>query len=144
MDKKSQLLNEIKVRGGSILINPGTGAVLDATFKNAYLNVHQFCEDVTSKIAKEIKRQPPAKVTHHRHAANDYGEGRYCFRIYYNGRSTEIQMPGWELNEVRFVSGLNPFDFPRLYVDDSSWLWSFAVKCAVSDLLNKEDIDWDD
>lgn len=144
MDKHSQLSNEIKTRFGSVVINPGTGAVLDASQLEAIVNMSQFRRDVADKIMQETSyKLLPSAIKIRRHRQNDYGNGRFCFRLYYDGKRTEIQMPGWTIDEVRFIQseGQDAWQFPRLYVDDSSWLWCFAVNCASYDLLGTNDDD---
>lgn len=42
-------------------------------------------------------------------------------------RKASVDMPGTPLTEVRYIDGADPWRFPRLYVDGSSWLWEFAV-----------------
>jgi hypothetical protein len=51
------------------------------------------------------------------------------------GRSIEIQMPGLPVERVRYMgeTGQNIWDFPRLYVDDSSWIWQFALSVCKPD-----------
>ncbi len=143
MDKHSQLSNEIKTRFGSVVINPGTGAVLEGSLENAGSNMIVFMVDVAQKIIKETGNPLKDTLRYRRYAKNDYGDGRYCFRLYYDGKRSEIQMPGWTIDEVRFMQseGQDAWQFPRLYVDDSSWLWCFAVNCATYDLLGSNDDD---
>lgn len=107
--------------GGKIFINPGTGPVNDATAADARLNIRQF-----------VKELALSGVRIRRHARDDYGDGRYAFRLYYAGQRCEIQMPGLPTDQVRFLGteGQNAWDYPRLYVDGSSWLWKFALSCA--------------
>ena len=63
-------------------------------------------------------------------------DGRYGFLLD-SGLSTlplEVEMPGLPLADVRYMpdepgnGDQNPWDFPRLYVDGSSWLWKYAVR----------------
>jgi hypothetical protein len=44
-------------------------------------------------------------------------------------------MPGLPVEQVRYMgeSGQNIWDFPRLYVDDSSWIWEFALSSCEPD-----------
>ena len=50
-------------------------------------------------------------------------------------RTIEIQMPGLPVDRVRFLDedGQNIWDFPRLYVDDSSWVWKYALSVCEPD-----------
>jgi hypothetical protein len=113
---------------GNLFINPGTGPVDDATEANARVNIRQFITDLGIDGVR-VRRLARA----------DYGDGRYAFRLYYKGRRCEVQMPGLPLDQTRWQKGLDPWEFPRLYVEGSSWLWSFAVGCAQRDLLGDED-----
>jgi len=143
IDNKYDALSPvIHTNGGSIFLNPGTGTVQGATVENAIMNMKTFRDDV----ALEIMRESGIKLIERtikirRHTKNDYGEGRYCFRLYYNGKRSEIQMPGWPLDEVRYLKnkGLNARDFPRLYEDDASWLWCIAASCAAYTLIGVEE-----
>lgn len=109
--------------GGHLFINPGTGPVEGADCASARVNIQAFIRDLGLD-----------GVSCRRHARRDYGNGRFCFRLYKNGRRCEVQMPGLPLEQVRFQGGLDPWQFPRLYVEGSSWLWTFAVSSARDDL----------
>lgn len=56
-------------------------------------------------------------------------DGRYPFRVTVNGRSHLVEMPALPLDAVRFLGGAgqNIWDFPRLFVDGSSWVWKYAL-----------------
>lgn len=99
-----------------IIINPGSGPVADATYENAAENMATF--------ASEVGADPEIKV------GEDNGDGRWTFTISKSGATHEVRMPGLPLEEVRYVGseGQNIWDFPRLYVDGSSWVWEFAVR----------------
>lgn len=104
----------------SIVINPGSGPVQGASCEQAADNMKHFVVDLG---VEDLKVVPvPEK---------DYGDGRYCFLVYRDGgtRYHEVQMPGLPLQQVRFVSSpeQNIWDYPRLYVDGSSWVWEYAV-----------------
>lgn len=120
MDNR-KLNPQIRTQAGTIFINPGTGSVEGATEKNARANMKQFMKDCDSSLHWHCRRDKRA----------DYGDGRFAFKLYcdeFEGKKVEIQMPGWELERVRYMgNGQNPFQFPRLYVDGSSWLWEFAT-----------------
>ena len=120
MDNK--LNPQIKIGTSTIFINPGTGDVEGATEANARANMKQFIKDCDSSLHWSFRRD----------SKKDYGDGRYCFNVSceeYPNKKIEIQMPGWELDRVRYMGdeGQNVFNFPRLYVDGSSWLWEFAI-----------------
>lgn len=115
---------------GVVFFNPGTGPVDDAYADDAWRNLKAFIADLGL-----------VGVHYRRMKKHDYGNGRYAYQLRYQGRKVEIQMPGWELARVRFTGAKeqNPWDYPRLYVDDSSWLWQFAVSCAKADLTGETD-----
>ena len=110
----------------TIIINPGSGPVAEATEADARANMSAFWTDLTAR-----KMEPGAFT---RNTAADYGEGRYAFDFYIGDELHQIQMPGLPLEKVRYLGGeQSPWDFPRLYVDDSSWLWFFALNVLMPD-----------
>ena len=105
-----------------VAINPGSGAVPEATEENAVDNMTAFLADLKERELPicEFRRKRDA----------DYGEGRYAFLVTTaDGLATEVQMPGLPLDRVRWLKseGQDIWQFPRLYVDDSSWIWYFAL-----------------
>jgi len=112
----------------TIFINPGTGPVHEATVENAAINITVFADDLRSAgLAVDSCNRVPAA---------DYGDGRFAFQLAMaDGRTIEIQMPGLPVDRVRFTGddGQNIWDFPRLYVDDSSWVWKFALSVCEPD-----------
>lgn len=112
----------------SIIINPGTGPVADATEANAAVNITVFGDDLRA-----------AGLDVHgcnRLRDDDYGDGRYAFEVAMaDGRTIEIQMPGLPVERVRFMGedGQNIWHFPRLYVDGSSMVWEFALSACEPD-----------
>lgn len=112
----------------SIAINPGSGPVSSATETNATANMGVFTDDLRA-MNLDVD-------TFTRRAASDYGEGRYAYSVAFaDGRSVEVQMPGLPVEHVRFLSepGQNIWHFPRLYVDDSSWVWQWALSACEPD-----------
>lgn len=103
----------------SIIINPGSGPVSDATHDDARANLDAFLADLSDGATYVGE-------------AESYGEGRWGFLIEANGRRIEIQMPGLPLNRVRWLSAKSGsiWDFPRLYVDGDSWIWAFALNAC--------------
>ena len=104
-----------------IAINPRSGPVDQATEQNATSNTDAFTADLRIRgiDVTEVTRRPDAA----------YGDGRYAFTLATTGGEREIQMPGLPLDQVRWLksAGQDIWDFPRLYVDDSSWVWFFAL-----------------
>jgi len=110
-----------------IIVNPGTGPVADATEEQAAANIATLADEVAAKYRL-------IRISEHRAPGLDYGDGRFAFLMTHrddNGReyTREIQMPGLPLEQVNFGArpNDNPWQFPRLYVDDDSWLWKFAL-----------------
>lgn len=104
-----------------VFMNPGSGPVPDATEENAWANLAQFGRDLQERgyTVGEPRRVP-----------SEDEAGRYSFLLPVNGVEHEIDMPGLPLEEVRWLdheSG-NIWDFPRLYVDGSSWVWKYALQ----------------
>lgn len=106
-----------------VVINPGSGPVSEATRERAAASLAVFIEDLgLSGVAS--KERPEHD-----------GGGRFGFVLRLGERTTTIRMPGWPVERVRFLGpGQNAWDFPRLYVDGSSWLWCFALTMAKRDL----------
>jgi hypothetical protein len=105
----------------NIIINPGSGPVHEATEQHAAANMAIFADDLRSRgiTVNTFTRRPDA----------DYGDGRYAYTLHLDDGAAEIQMPGLPVDRVRYLdqSDQNIWDFPRLYVDDSSWVWKFAL-----------------
>ena len=108
-----------------VIINPGTGPVEGSTLEHAYRNMEALLRDAGCPAAK-WRRDP----------ARDVEGGRWPFLVTCPPNAEEprewdclVDMPGIPLDEVRYVGGpgQNIWDFPRLYVDGSSWVWKFAV-----------------
>lgn len=103
----------------NIMFNPGSGAVTGkVSWENAYENIKTYISEC------EI----PMRIIESQHEDN---EGRYLFVLRndeYN-YEIEVEMPGLSLDKVRYAKGdnRNVFEFPRLYIDGSSWLWYLAV-----------------
>ena len=118
-----------------IFINPGCGKCDKATVSNAQTNIQHFVEDLELDNVKII-----------RNAKADYdkryeGDGRFAFILQRDKYKAEIQMPGLPLDNVRYVDILtqNIWHYPRLYVNDSSWVWLFALRCTRATLTGKDE-----
>lgn len=116
----------------NVLINPGSGPVdRKVSWDNAYENIKAYIADC------EI----PMRIVRSEHEDD---EGRYLF-ILRNDEydyQTEVEMPGVPLEAVRYVEGdkRNILDFPRLYVDGSSWIWYIGTvkREAVKEMLEEQ------
>ena len=100
-----------------ILFNPGAGAVEGGSFEQAHENIKQLIKDCEIKMTLISMETTP-------------DEGRYHFILQDPlGDRYDVEMPGLPLECVRYMGleNQNPFDFPRLYVEGSSWLWEIVV-----------------
>lgn len=113
----------------SVVINPGSGPVSDANEEDALANILKFAEELGTDIV-------------HRQLGGE-DEGRWPFLVVKDERMVQIDMPGIPLEKVRYTGAddQNPWNFPRLYVEGSSWLWCFGVKVAERILLGKDEDD---
>lgn len=102
----------------AVIINPGTGPVSRALLCNAWKNIRAFRRAIGMQV--QIKRVP----------RDDDRKGRYAFRLVLErqGRRTRrvlVDMPG-----LLHVPSESITDFPRLYIDGSSWAWLYALDSA--------------
>ena len=106
----------------NVIINPGSGPVDNHNEENAIENIKHYITDCKVDGLKFI-RIPREDYN------KEYQDGRYAFLVWKGNRCHEIQMPGTPLNKVRYMGeeDQNVWDFPRLYVDGSSWLWCYAI-----------------
>ena len=120
---------------GLAVINPGTGPCPGATEANAATNIVQLIVDAGLN---------PNEIFVTRYPDQD-DEGRFYFVLSYNGRESEIDMPGWPLEKVRYLGqeDQNIWDFPRLYVNGGSWVWRSAVNFVRGDLTGENEEDED-
>ena len=104
-----------------LIINPGSGPVIAATEENAISNIEHFILDSGIKDVDFVRI--PSK---------DYGDGRFAFVLWKDNICHEVQMPGLSLEKVRYVDSEEQdiWQFPRLYVDGSSWVWKFAINLS--------------
>lgn len=109
-----------------VIINPGSGPIDDeSTFENARKNIEVFIRDLhLDNVQWGHDPKDPHDDGRFRFTLSRGADGRLHF--------TPVDMPGIPLKRVRYVGDMdqNIWDFPRLYVDDSSWVWKFAVGIA--------------
>lgn len=118
-------------------INPGSGPVDGATEELACLAMEQLVKDTGSERFERCPRHD--------------SDGRYGFKIYRRNKhenlnaidvempslspdlhAVDVEMPGLPLDQVRYLGPpQNILNFPRLYVDGSSWVWCFAVSAVL-------------
>lgn len=114
-----------------IIINPGSGPVPNATAAQAATAMEQFVRDLAERgivVASCVRNE-----------ADDYDtddhDGRFAFDLAFgDGRTAQVQMPGLPVDRVRWLGqDQDIWQFPRLYVDDSSWVWFFALNACDPD-----------
>lgn len=114
-----------------MIINPGTEDINSSSVENAIENIKHFVTDLNNEKVEIIRYEE------HDYEKEYKGNGRYCFLLKKGNYCHEIQMPGLPLEKVRWMSReQNIFAFPRLYVDDSSWIWGIAL--GICDFEDKE------
>lgn len=111
----------------SITINPGSGPIEGTTEENARANMDAFAADLVliDITTTAITRNPGADA-----------DGRYGYQLGLDdGRVIDVEMPGLPLDQVRYIDepGQDIWDFPRLYVAGSSWIWMFALRACEPD-----------
>jgi len=104
-----------------IFLNPGTGKCDEGTFEQAMENIKQFISDCEVElIIHEYSKKPDEN-------------NRYMFKLGYDAVGIlirfEVLMPGVPLDSVRYMEEAeqNIWDFPRLYLDDNSLVWKYAL-----------------
>lgn len=108
-------------------INPGSDPVPNAWRSHADINMGAFMDDLTDRglpVAECVADLPRDR------------DGRYAYTVTFtDGRTVQVDMPGRPTDQVRYMyrEGQNPFDFPRLHVDGSSWLWLYALGACEPD-----------
>src|SRR5436189_1702513 len=110
-----------------IVINPGTEPIPDAYEPDAVTNMAAFIADLT--LTGVTYERTPAEDTGEGVGRTGIGGGRFGFTLKLGERETVVQMPGFPLGRTRFMElpGQEVWEFPRLYVDGSSWLWCIAL-----------------
>ena len=110
----------------TFFINAGSGPV-DGNREDADRNMHAFLEDTDSDSFEFLDVQD---------------NGRFAYFLHKEEQAIEIEMPGLPLEEVRYLDkpDQNIYDFPRLYVDGSSFVWKYAMSATVGQLLHWKEI----
>lgn len=108
-----------RAQAAPVIVNPGSGPVEGTSLRAAAVTIRRFVTDLRLK-GVTVTRKPSLD-----------GDGRFGFVLRHGGRETEIEMPGLPVKQVRYVSDKqNIWDYPRLYVDGSSWVWRYALNSA--------------
>lgn len=112
----------------SFIINPGTGPVEGASYDEARANIAQLAIDAGMEHCGVGGSGEPHN-------------GRYRFELIHGDRTCEVDMPGLPIEQVRYLGNpeQNIWDFPRLYVDGSSWLWAYAIDMVRGGLTDEDD-----
>ncbi|MGE0199282.1 MAG: hypothetical protein AB7O96_00975 [Pseudobdellovibrionaceae bacterium] len=104
-----------------VFINPGSGPVKVPKYgprlSSAIKNIKQFIKDCGVSGVKYIRLKELD------------GDGRFGFLLFKGTRCHKVEMPGLPIDQVRFINAedQNIWDFPRLYIDGSSWAWNFGI-----------------
>lgn len=98
-----------------VIVNPGAGPirVQGNTAKQSERNLRKLLRQANIKTV--YKRDKQFKQ-----------DGRFYYIV---GANVSVAIPGIPYD------GKDQFDYPRLYVDGSSWFWNFAVD-AVKDIFD--------
>lgn len=104
-----------------IIINPGSGKVKSGTVKQSEINIKAFIKDLDVKCEYKF--------------IDVDTDGRHTYKIWNKKYKHTIDMPPGILDNVRYLAGgdQNMRDFPRLYVDGSSWVWCYALDMCFND-----------
>ena len=116
----------------NLIINPGTGNVFGAELDHALANMKVWMAEIpNTKTASHTYNESRTKEEWDKYP--NMARGRFLFDVeveLHDGKkfSLEVEMPGLPLDKVRFIGApeQNIWDFPRLYVDGSSWVWKYS------------------
>jgi hypothetical protein len=120
----------MNIGGINIVVNPGTEPIPDAYGPDAAKNMIVFLLDID--LDGVTLTRSPDEDTGDGVGDTGIGGGRFGYTLRRGDYSVVVQMPGFPLERTRFMKepGQDPWHFPRLYVDYSSWLWYVAVDVA--------------
>lgn len=120
-----------------VIMNPGTGPVHGSTDTDGRINMVKLCED--AGVLDQLD-MPEAIV---RRDDVEGIDGRLRYDIKLGDRTCEVDMPGIPLLGVRYTGGPGQsiLDYPRLYVDGSSWVWPYAVNSVRESLTGDREED---
>lgn len=108
---------------GEVIINPGSGPVAEANEADAIKNMVAFAEDVKAEYDVGVAVGKPK--------GEEDGRWSFDLTVLDGDRKIEheVDMPGLPLERVRYLKlpDQNIWNFPRLYVDGSSWVWCYGV-----------------
>lgn len=103
----------------SIVINPGTGPLNpDGVSRDkAVTAFRKFKEDLESAGVKSEMGEVSTGDVH----------GYWTAFFAVDDRQHEVEIPGLPLDKIRCGPNDDPWQFQRIYIDGSSWLWDIAV-----------------
>ena len=111
-----------------VFINPGTGPIRGSRKRSAERNMRQLLIDAKAPRATRAL------------FCEKCDDGRYEFVVVLGSRACSVLMPGLPLARVRYLGRPQDIlDFPRLYVDGSSWVWCIAASNIHDALMRDED-----
>ncbi|MNH75602.1 hypothetical protein D3C73_278460 [compost metagenome] len=101
-------------------VNPGSENTNDYGFEQAYNNILVYINDCEIELYIQSANCIPED------------NGRYLFTLkspLSYKLTYEIEMPSLPLNEIRYMQeeGQNIWNYPRLYVNGSSWVWTYGL-----------------
>lgn len=109
----------------------------DTSPEQSLANMHQLIADLVARGAVVEGLEPLIGEGSEIEEALQMGgtryspthDGRFPFRLTVNGHQSIVEMPGLELAAVRYVQAPDQsiIDFPRLYINGSSWVWCYGV-----------------
>lgn len=110
----------------TIIINPGSGPVEGATEEWAAFNAGVFTGELIQAGLTVVWAERRTDLDHN-------GRAGWAVLLEGDDEPTLIEMPGISFDRVRYIEhpSQNIWDFPRLYIDGSSWVWKFAVEIIV-------------
>jgi len=95
----------------ALVINLGTGNVQDGSREHSEKNIKAFIEDLgVDGVKYEFLKEE--------------SDGRHSYRLFKDDQEHVVDMPAIPLDKVRSDDLLR---IPRLYIDDSSWWWFYAL-----------------
>lgn len=128
--------------GGVIKEDPSASEVNpEHSLQQAHANLLVFVEDLKAEHQLDLDGEieiPEGCVDPMLMGGTKYQDehdGRYPFYITVGGERHLIEVPGIPIEQVRYVyaEGQNIWDFPRLFIDGSSWVWPYALNVVCPD-----------
>jgi hypothetical protein len=121
-----------------VVESPGSGPVLgEATVDQATANAEMFAADLRGLSGHAVTVAPLTDPSDDEAALLMGGtsyqpdhDGRFPFRLTVEGTVHVLEMPGIPLAQVRYLGAesQNVWDFPRVFLDGSSWAWTFGLR----------------